>query len=46
MRRPRGSGLDGAEEELMPSQGYVAVVGVDFSDMSNKAVDQAIADPQ
>lgn len=26
----------------MPSQGYVAVVGVDFSDMSNRAVDHAL----
>lgn len=26
----------------MPSHGYVAVVGVDFSDMSNKALDQAL----
>ena len=26
----------------MPSHGYVAVVGIDFSDMSNKALDQAL----
>jgi len=26
----------------MPSHGYVAVVGIDFSDMSNKAMDQAL----
>jgi nucleotide-binding universal stress UspA family protein len=31
-----------AEEDVMPSQGYVAVVGIDFSDMSNKALDQAL----
>jgi nucleotide-binding universal stress UspA family protein len=37
MKRPPG-----AEEELMPSHGYVAVVGIDFSDMSNKALDAAL----
>ena len=37
MKRPRE-----AEEELMSSHGYVAVVGVDFSDMSNKALDQGL----
>ena len=26
----------------MPSQGYIAVAGIDFSDMSNKALDHAI----